>query len=328
MFDHPDFDKIEYHELPIERDVYLYDEMFLTDYESMMLRFFEGEPYENIGKITDVSIISIEDDYLQIQWAANIFDRFHTIEVKLPRINIVGITACWRSGEKVRIFVSSDWINNLHNRRNCIFALIDAAGMKNAILSGAITRQKLVMLRDGIDLIAEKHKSVSFISFADTIILKYVWGKSIASDGIDYAYTPEYVIEVSFEVCQLFMTHFGLKSYAVLTQGINEFYEDDPLHISNSMNHISLNSFGTPFAQLIEIESFARQAIRKSTHKPADLYFDERLFASLKFSDHNIKSQVQKFSYDSKISNSLGWYYPVSFEFMADCLKSTKLTRH
>jgi hypothetical protein len=75
----------------------------------------------------------------------------------------------------------------------------------------------------------------------------------------------------------------GLDLYAVLTQGLNAYYDDALLHISGSGNHISLNSLGLPFAQLLAIEGAARAAIRRNEHPRAELYIDEDFFRSLNF---------------------------------------------
>jgi len=74
-----------------------------------------------------------------------------------------------------------------------------------------------------------------------------------------------------------------LSIYAVVTQGRNEFYRDELMHVSRAGNHISLNSLGLPFAQLQAIERAARSAIRVGDHGPAELYMDYNFFNSLKW---------------------------------------------
>jgi hypothetical protein len=60
-------------------------------------------------------------------------------------------------------------------------------------------------------------------------------------------------------------------------------YDDALLHVSETGNHISLNSLGPPFAQLQSIDQAARSAIRQVTHGPAELYIDSTSFRSIQF---------------------------------------------
>ena len=66
----------------------------------------------------------------------------------------------------------------------------------------------------------------------------------------------------------------------MVTQGRNEFYRDELIHVSSAENHISLNSLGLPFAQLQAIEHAARSAIKQCKHGPAELYMDDQFFRS------------------------------------------------
>ena len=73
----------------------------------------------------------------------------------------------------------------------------------------------------------------------------------------------------------------GFDIYAILTQGSNEYYEEPLLHISNTQNHICLNSLGVPFAELLAIENAVKAAFKSGIHPPMQVYMDEQFYHSL-----------------------------------------------
>lgn len=115
-------------------------------------------------------------------------------------------------------------------------------------------------------------------------------------------YRPEVMIEVISELRPVFLESLGMKIYAVLGQGSNEWYEDSLLHISEPLrNHVSLNSSGLPFAQLFAIDSAARLSLKRGRHGPAELYMDDHFFHSLNFRDEVAmsKHKIPRYPYES-----------------------------
>ncbi|QKQ26979.1 hypothetical protein [Candidatus Reidiella endopervernicosa] len=86
-----------------------------------------------------------------------------------------------------------------------------------------------------IDQLAQKHPNISFISFADSILLKSNWTVR-QHDGIEinYDYEPEAFIRLAKELNEIYQECLELRTYAVIAQGGNEYYEDNLLHISES----------------------------------------------------------------------------------------------
>jgi len=74
-------------------------------------------------------------------------------------------------------------------------------------------------------------------------------------------------------------------------------------------NHISLNSMGLPFAQIMLIENAARAAIRRGEHGCYDIYMDEDYFYSLQFTDYEARETVKSAPYKQKMSSELGRYF-------------------
>lgn len=303
------FDKYDFEDIPLDQDLFLVDVAFLEEYENSMLRLFEGAAYENIGYVSFVAARRINDSSIKLSWYPDIFDRFHEVSINLPRDQFVACVGCWKYDVKPRIFVKSEWLYNIHQRSYSVFALIDAIGVLNALESGKITREKLIELRSGIDSISEKYPDISFISFADSLLLKSNWSVGYFKNTVKYNYEPEIFIRLVSEINALYQATLGLSTYAIITQGGNEYYDDTLLHISHTKNHISLNSLGIPFAQLMEIEKTVREAIKTEVHPPAELYLDSQYYRSLKYKTEFNKNALRHHTYCSKMMGMSCKYY-------------------
>jgi hypothetical protein len=315
MFEHEYFDKYAYEDIPANRDIYLMDEKWMAEYEASLIRVFEGHgtDYKPVGFISYACARRILPGGIEFSWYPNIFDRFHEVSAWLPRDAIVTCVGSWQCDEKPHIFVKGEWLNQLHLRSYTVFALIDAIGMKEAISSNSLTREKLVRLRDRIDELASRYPSISFISFADSLLLKSNWNVGHYSSGVKYTYSPELFFRLFTELLIVYREELGLEIYAVLTQGSNEYYDDAVTHVSASGNHISLNSLGVPFAQLQAIEDAARQAIRSGAHHPCDLYMDGLFFHSVRFKFSFEKNEQPRHPYHSPIRRDDGHYFYADF---------------
>ena len=89
QFSHSDFQHFEFEQVPLDRDVYLMDESWITDWELAYLDFFEGKPFRNVGYISYAAVRQASADALEISWYPNIMDRFHEVSVLLPRYAFV-----------------------------------------------------------------------------------------------------------------------------------------------------------------------------------------------------------------------------------------------
>lgn len=309
LFQHEKFDNYTFEDVPLNRDLFLVDERFLNDYSKAMLSFFDGDEYQYIGEIVAVAAKNITENSIELVWCANIYDRFHQVSISLPKDQFVACVGSWRCDERPRIFVKGDWLENIFLRSYSVFALIDAVGVKSALENGGITRDKLLELRNKIDEVSAKHPNISFISFADSLLLKSNWSVGYFKKGIKSSYDPEVFIHLSREMNTVFKATLGLGTYAVIAQGSNEYYGDPLLHISETKNHISLNSLGTPFAQIMEIDDAARKAIKAQAHEPAELYMDEQYYRSLKFKHGYRKDANPSNMYQSKMLGTPCKYY-------------------
>jgi hypothetical protein len=314
MFQNPRFRKINFEEVPLNQDLIIMDEKWASGRENEWLKIFnkeEANPY-SIGYVSFVAARSIGDDWIELSWYPNIFDRFHEIPIFLPKSVFVTCIDISDYDEKPTIFVKSEWVEDLHTRPLAAFAIIDAIGVKEQLQSGALRPNSLRTLRELVDLTAANYPNLAFISFADSLLIKQSWSVGYADKKIKYSYSPELLLPAIKELQNSFQTALNLPSYAVMTQGLNAYEDSQTLHISPSGNHISLNTLGLPFAQLMAIESSARHAIKNQKHAREELYIDSMLFRSLDFKPGTDKKKFNLYPYTSPMTKSQNSYYTAS----------------
>ena len=282
-----------------------------------MLRREECNPYE-VGYVSPVAIRTINSNSLDLSWYPNTFTRFHEVSISLPRDVFKACVGCWQYDIKPYIFVDHDWLEHLHLREYSVFALIDAIGVKNALRDNALTKDKLIELREKIDRLADIESDISFISFADSLILKTNWDVGYFHKGIKCSYKPEKILLVIKELDRIYKEVLGLPIYAVLTQGSNEYYGEPLLHISKNQNHICLNSLGVPFAELLAIESAAKSAIKSGVHPPMQLYLDEQFYNSIQFKYEFKKNDKPKNRYSAIMKSSEPSYFYSSCDVLIE----------
>jgi hypothetical protein len=323
MFEHKDFDVYSFDAIPLDRDCYLMDEMYIEEYEKFMFKVLSGSEYEPpIGYISYAAVRKINVESLEMSWYPNIYDRFHEVVIILPKADFVACVGSWRWSEKPHIFVKSQWLNNLHLRRYSAFGLIDAIDVKEAIRKGTLTRERLIQLRNEIDTLGKSYPQVSFISFADTILIKSNWSVGQVGSEVRYTYEPEIFITIVKRFREIFAKTLGLAIYAVLTQGSNEYYDDSLLHISELKNHVCLNSLGLPFAQLLAIDESVRSHLRAKVHSPSDLYMDAQFYRSLNFKFEFLKTEANsKYPYKDKMIGTDTFYYAAQLPEVLENLK-------
>lgn len=322
-FNHPRFKHFEIESVPLNRDIYLMDEKWIPEWEANYLNHFDGSKFQSIGFISYAAIRKAMPDALEISWYPNIYDRFHEVTVVLPREAFVACIDVYDQDEKPHLFVKNEWLTNLHLRPYSAFALIDAIGVKQALLTGQLSGNKLITLRNRIDEIADATPGVAFVSFADSLLLKANWYVGQYDSDVDYSYEPEKLIHLFPKITAVYKDILGMDIYATVTQGVNEYADSSLIHRSSTGSHVSLNSLGLPFAQLLAIDEAVRKSIRSNHHGKFELYVDELFFHSLRFKYGYDKHAQLNSSYLTPMSASLGKYYCLS---AADILENLELT--
>lgn len=302
-FSHYEFRKYEFESVPLNQDICLMDEKWMADYERALVDMFNGKDYDNVGYISYAAARRTSAGSIELSWYPNIMDRFHEVSILLPRDAFITCVDCPSYDEKPRVFVKSDWLTKLHLRPYSAFALVDAIGVKNALLHGQLGGHKLIELRKRIDSLAASNPEVAFVSFADSLLLKANWSVGQYDSDIKYSYDPESLVRLIPKIVEIYDVVLGMKIYAAIAQGVNEYEDTSLLHTSTTGNHISLNSLGLPFAQLLSIDEAVRSAIRSGAHPPSDLYIDEQYYHSLNFRHGFDKHAQPKASYSAPMSS-------------------------
>jgi len=203
--------------------------------------------------------------------------------------------------------------------------MVDAINVKEALRNGDLTRERLIKLRNRIDELAERYHNVSFISFADSLIIKSNWTVGHFKSEVSYTYDPEVCIQITHDIKNIYKEILDLDIYAIFTQGSNEYYEDPETHISKSGNHICLNSLGAPFAQLMEIDHSARFAIKEKIHEAVELYLDEQFLYSLNFKLGFDRESLKSYKYYDRMTASSRIYFCVGWEKLLSNLMKSKI---
>lgn len=326
-FSNASFQKFSLSELPHGSDIFMMDEIYMDDWEAENIKRFNDEedadPY-GVGYITPVHISGITIAGADLSWYPNTHDRFHEVKIVLPKSAFVAAALAYEYDKRPQLFVKSDWLRKLHLRSNSVFVLIDAVDMSDAIRSGIISHEKVISLRDRLDEVASRFPQISFISFADSLLLKTNWSAGMVDTDVSYNYAPEGLLTLFQELQELYRDTLGLEIYGVFAQGSNEYYDDPLLHISKTQNHISLNSLGLPFAQISLIEGAARKAIREGGHSRMEIYMDNDLFYSLSFKDYHQREKWPSASYRQKLTSEPGSYFYGMCDELLSCLSPPK----
>lgn len=311
LFENIYIDKYSFEEIPLDTDCFLMSESYMHEFDDAlekMIQRKESNPYE-VGYVSPVAIRRINNQSLDLSWYANTHSRFHEVSITLPKDKIKICVACSQYDIKPYIFVDQEWLEQLYLREYSVFALIDAINVKVAIRDNLLTKKKLIELRGRIDELAKKHDDISFISFADSLILKSNWDVGYLHSGVECSYRPEILLTVVKDIEKIYQEVLSLKIYAVLTQGSNEYYGESLIHISESKNHICLNSLGVPFAELLAIENAAKNAIKLGVHPPMQLYIDEQFYHSLQFKFEFKKNDKPKNTYSAIMKSQKPCYF-------------------
>ena len=323
MFKHRNIIKYRFDEIPINEECLLMSEIYMKEYNNALVKMFEGancNPYE-VGCAGFVAVRQINENSIDLSWYLNTSTRFHEVSISIPKDKFKICVGCYGYDIRPHIFVDNKWLEQLYTREYSVFALIDAIDVKIAIRNNLLTKEKLLLLRNRLDSLAKKHKNISFISFADSLILKSNWSAGYFPKAIKSSYEPEVFLRIIKEIEAIYSEVLDLQIYAVLTQGSNDYNDEPLLHISNSKNHICLNSLGVPFAELMAIEKSAKAAIKKNVHPPAQVYMDEQYYHSLNFKPEFDKWLNPKNEYKAIMKTEQIYYFYSSCDDLLNNLR-------
>lgn len=305
MFNPNVFDIFSYENIPLDEDLFILDECYMHEYNSMVLDVLAGKDYRNLDVHFPAATRKINEQSIEISLVANFIDRHHQLNVFLPRNQFVNCVCCTKIDDKIpHVFVKSNWIEYIHSKTFCIFCLIDASDFKKLLKTTELSNTKSIKLRKAIDKLSQKYLNTAFISFADNVLIKKNWKLGDFQDDSKYRYNPEEIIYIIKDVRDIYKKVLNLGIYAICTQGFNVCFDDDLLHISASNRHVSLNSLGLPFEQLFSIQN----SLAPTKHGRAELYLDEQFFRSIKLNYSYNKQSKHRYKYTSKVANNPSYY--------------------
>lgn len=311
-----------FEDVPIGSEVWLMDEQWIKEFAPALEDHTPG--VYDVGFHTSAIIHRVNEDSLSVSIYMT-GNHYLEIRATLPRDDFVICVDRPEYDVKTRLFVTSRWLSDIHLRHHSTFAIFDAIGVKKALKSGTIRKVALEALRIRIDAIADETPKMALISFADSLLIKANYQVGQYDSSIRYSYNPDAMVRLFPVIEQAFQDTLGLGVYAVITQGINEYSDGSLLHLSRDHNHVSLNSLGQPFAQLLAIDRAVNEAIHHRTHAAADLYLDRRFYNSLPFDYAKFdKSTRQKYPYDSPMDDGDNYYYAENFSTITDALKNDR----
>jgi hypothetical protein len=323
LFRNDHIEKFEFEAIPLGRQCLLMSENFMEEFSNALEKMLGGgggNPYE-VGFVSKAVVRKRHKSSLALSWYPNTYTRFHEVSIDLPKEKIKVAVECGSYDIDPYIFVDHEWLEQLHLRQYSVFALVDAIGVKNAIRDNQLSQEKLLLLRDRLDHLAELHKEISFVSLADTLILKSNWVVGYYAKGIKCSYQPETFFYVVKELEAIYKEVLGLEIYAILTQGSNEYYAEQSLHISKAQNHICLNSLGVPFAELLAIDNAVKKAIKGGIHPPMQLYMDEQFYHSVHFKYEFKKNDKPKSTYAAIMKPQTPHYFYSSCDIVISALE-------
>lgn len=309
MFEHPNFVKCAFEEIPLNRDCHLVEDTYLKNVNSSLVKCFEKQEWDVDWYVSFVAARRIGVASVELSWFADVNRRFHQFTISLPREAFVACVCVRRFDFKPFIFAKREWIQALHRRRFAAFAMIDAIGVKKALEEGRLTRERLLQLRAALDGISAKHPNVAFVSVSDTIILKGSWSVGYLDEEAKYEYEPEALIGIVAEIREAYQRIADLPVYAILTQGSNEFFDDSLLHISDAKNHVGLNSLGIPYAELFGIDAIAKTNMKAGKHKASELYIDSKFLHSLSLKFGFDRERLERGTHDSAMAGGQESFY-------------------
>ncbi len=312
MFEHPDFVEYEFDELPKDRELSLVEDEFMGGVEAALLKSFSGDDYDPPGAFSRAAVRFIEANSAELSWFPNLATRFHKFPIRLPRTAFVRCISSDTYDIDYIVFVKKEWLREQFAREHATFVLVDAIGVKDALRSNALSQRQLLRLREEIDLLAAQHSGLSFVSVADSLVIKTEWSLAPYETSAANIYSPETLVRVVEQLQKIYGYVLGLSVYAVFTQGANEYYEERGLHTSDTGNHVCLNSLGVPFAELLAIDRAVSETIKSGKLLPHELYMEDTFLHSLRMKCGFKRKNLAKGQYQGHLMRGPGAFYAAS----------------
>lgn len=272
----------DYENIPVESDLFILGADDFTYNIPKWIDYISGDHTEHPNayinyihgycKFTPDGVL---DSFTEI----NIYDRFHGICKKILRKDFVFCFQYYSCGEKPFIIVKQNWFDSLKSDSYSTYGMIDIIGIKKYLYeNGKIGKELIEKYKTGIDQISSQNVNYSFVTFTDNIFIKSNWESTQPNYGNKYQ--PEHFLRVIKSLQNLIEDVFKMKSYAVITQGIQLFDYDE--EIISCKNHYFIGSIATPFIELFDIDESLKKIKKEKPYFLNNLYLSEAFLLSLK----------------------------------------------
>ncbi|MEW6776651.1 MAG: hypothetical protein AB1405_10185, partial [Bdellovibrionota bacterium] len=181
------------------------------------------------------------------------------------------------------VFVNTSWLDEVFSGNQSAYALIDIVNFSSSLSDGSSLREILDRIITAVDEVAKKYPNFMFVSYGDGVLVKALWNARFKDKKPLVRFNPEKLLECCSEIGDAIFEITGLGFYSVLTQGHNAYSHKGLYHHSDEGNHFSLNSLGTPFSFLFDIDRSVRSNIKNGTHGRASVYMSLDFFHALRF---------------------------------------------
>lgn len=297
----------DYQDIPENRTVFLINATEFDNKSEKWINYIEGNTSTHPNNYFDYvhgSCKFTKQGIIDVFTEITLKSRFHGVCKKILPKDFVCCFQFYSAGEKPFILVSQEWFNNIQMDNYSIYAMVDIAGIKDYLLKhGSIEDEVIINYKRAVDKISEKESTYTFITFTDNIFIKKNWNSS----GQEYldSYKPEHMLQIIKELQTEIYNVFKLASYAIVTQGLQLFKDNETLLQSNTSNHFFIGSVATPFIELFDIETAIRNKIKSNPEFKQNLYLSESFYISLRFNTLHFDKEIFGIS-ETLIDNKSG----------------------
>ncbi len=285
----------QYEEVPTERDLFILGAEDFKDNISRWLGYlndnYEEHPNAYINYILG-SCKRTATGQLDSYTGLNIFDRFHGVCKKIRKEDFEFCFQYFNVGERPFIVVKQEWVDSLKNDTYSIYCMIDISGIKKYLEKNRVINADIINhYRIGLNKIAETNPDFTFITFTDNIFIKSDWKST--HEEYKRQYNPERLLLVIKDISKIIQETYGLESYAIVTQGVQLFQNNDSYNRELPSNHLFIGSIATPFIEIFDIERTIKKLRKNNSIVLKNLYLSTTLLFSLKIKSYDInKSDI------------------------------------
>lgn len=279
-------DQIEFYspeEIPRNRDCFLQsakDEKIIQEQWVKWANNYDDNSWKHPNWLIDYTpchINSVNELFISLAFMINSKDRFHIINILLPRQMLKAAFLPFTAEKRPYIIVDETWHNKLFNSSYSIYCLINLNGIREIIAThGEVLSVTVNDVQAICETLGNRNEDLQITIFSDNILVKLNWKPDTIKK-----YNPELFVDLMIDLMKQIEIKTNVSSYAVFTQGANYLNEDEIEKKHNHKNVVSIQSISAPFIEAFEIDNNLRSLIRKGELNPKSLYIENSFYLSM-----------------------------------------------